>query len=294
MNFQFIQENPFVARLLRQVLILLIFCAITPFAFAQTAPVFTSPAPADGTVGVTYSHTFESSGSAPIAFTLAGGLPPGLAFNRMLAARVHHTATLLASGNVLVAAGVVNVSSGGFFSGAELFDPATSTWRAAASVAVARGFHTATLLANGKVLVAGGLGVNPMSAAPQRLASAELYDPATNTWSVVGSLTEARAHHSATLLANGKVLVAGGSSNNANLPINSAELFDPATNTWSAAGSFVVERRDHKATLLSDGRVLIAGGGNNVSGSLAIVDLYDPATDTWSAAARLGAPRRAG
>ena len=291
MRFQSIQNELPIIRLLRRLRTALILCMIASSAFAQTAPVFTSSAPPDGTVGVAYSHTFAASGTAPIAFSLTGGLPPGLTFNRMLAARVNHTATLLASGKVLVVAGVVNVSSGGFFNSAELFDPANNTWSVAGSLAVARGFHTATLLANGKVLVTGGLGVNPMSAAPQRLASAELYDPATNTWSAVGSLAEARAHHSATLLANGKVLVAGGSSNNANLPINSAELFDPATNIWSAAGSFLVERRDHETTLLPDGRVLMAGGGNNFAGSLASADLYDPATNTWSPAGSLARAR---
>ena len=291
MRFQAIQHALSIARVLRRALGSLILCAITPFTFAQTAPVFTSSAPADGTVGVAYSHTFAASGTAPIAFSVNGLLPPGLAFNRMLAARVNHTATLLASGKVLVAAGVVNVSSGGYFTSAELFDPATNTWSAAGSLAVGRGFHTATLLANGRVLVTGGLGANPGSPAPQRLASAELFDPATNTWSMVGSLAEARAHHTATLLADGRVLVAGGSSNNSNLPINSAELFDPATNTWSATGSFVVVRRDHKATLLTDGRVLIAGGGNNVDGSLASAELYDPATNTWSPARSLARAR---
>ncbi len=291
MRFQAIQHALSIARVLRRVLGSLILCAITPLALAQTAPVFTSLAPAAGTVGVAYSHTFEASGTAPIAFSVTGALPPGLAFNRMLAARVDHTATLLASGKVLIAAGVVNVSSGGFFTSAELFDPATNTWSTAGSMAVGRGFHTATRLANGRVLVAGGMGANPPSPAPHRLASAELYDPATNTWSTVGSLAEARAHHTATLLADGKVLVAGGSSNNSNLPVNSAEIFDPATNTWNAAGSFLVERRDHEATLLPDGRVLIAGGGNNISGSLAIADLYDPATNIWSPAGSLARAR---
>ncbi len=291
MRFQSIQSMLSIALMLRRSLTALILCAITPFVLAQTAPVFTSPAPPAGTVGVAYSHTFAASGTAPIAFSLTGALPPGLALNRMLAARVNHTATLLADGKVLVVAGVVNVSSGGFFNSAELFDPATNTWSATGSLAVARGFHSATLLANGKVLVAGGMGANPPSPAPHRLASAELYDPATNTWSTVGSLAEARAHHSATLLSNGKVLVAGGSSNNANLPVNSAELFDPATNTWSGTGSFLEERRDHKSTLLPDGRVLIAGGGNNFSGSLSSAALFDPATGTWGVAASLARAR---
>ena len=290
MAFQSLPNTALLASALRRLLTALVLCTTAQLALAQTAPLFTSPLPVDGVVGVPYRHTFNASGSAPIAFSVAGTLPPGLAFNRMLEARSSHTATLLGNGKVLVAGGVVNVSSGGFFASAELFDPVTNTWSAAGSLATARGYHTATLLANGKVLVVGGLGVGP-AAPPIRIASAELYDPATNTWSAAGSLATARAHHTATSLADGRVLVAGGSSNNANLPIASAELYDPATDTWSTAGNFLVERRDHAATLLPSGLVLLVGGGNNVAGSLSSVESYNPATNTWSTAASLATPR---
>jgi hypothetical protein len=112
------------------------------------------------------------------------------------------------------------------------------------SLTMARFGHTATLLPNGKVLVAGG--------------GAELYDPASGAWSVTGSLATARSGHTATLLPNGKVLVAGGVGPSGILA--SAELYDPASGTWSATGSLATARRLHTATLLPNGKVLVAGG----------------------------------
>ena len=115
--------------------------------------------------------------------------------------RSEHTATLLPSGNVLVAGG------NGTLSSEELYDPATGTWTATGSMSTTRFQHTATLLANGKVLVAGG----SVEGGSSTLSSAELYDPATGSWTATGSLSTARRLHTATLLPSGQVLVAGGS-----------------------------------------------------------------------------------
>src|SRR5207244_841009 len=107
---------------------------------------------------------------------------------------------------------------------------------------------------NGKVLVAGGW--NTISG---YLTSAELYDPASGTWTVTGSLNTARDGHTATLLPNGKVLVAGGV-----IPyLSSAELYDPATGSWSTTGSLITARAGHTATLLPTGKVLVAGGNDS-------------------------------
>ena len=133
-----------------------------------------------------------------------------------------------------------------------LIDP---SWVPTGSLFTARSRHTATLLPNGKVLVAGG------NNGPA-LSSAELYDPATGTWTATGSLGTARERPTATLLPNGKVLVAGGASNQSNF-LNSAELYDPATGTWAATGSLGTARAYHTATLLPNGKVLVAGGSNN-------------------------------
>jgi hypothetical protein len=145
------------------------------------------------------------------------------------------------------------------------------------SLAMARESHTATLLRNGQVLVAGGSGI----------ADAELYESATGTWATTGSLITGRSRHTATLLADGKVLVAGGSDGSST---RSAELYDPAVGTWEATGPLGRGREDHTATLLSDGRVLVAGGFGTNS-SLDSAEIYDLASGTWSATASMASAR---
>jgi len=130
--------------------------------------------------------------------------------------------------------------------------------------------HTATLLSNGKVLVAGGYNGSWLS-------SAELYDPSTGTWTATGSMNTGRTAHTATLLPNGKVLVAGGW--NAFASVSHAELYDPAKGTWTT-GMLTTTRYEHTATLLPNGKVLVAGGYRD--GSLSGAELYDPANGTWT------------
>ena len=150
------------------------------------------------------------------------------------------------------------------------------------SLNTARSRHTATLLPNGKVLVAGGFegGVGALS-------SAELYDPASGTWSATGSLTTARAYHTATLLPNGKVLVVGGTPDPDffGVVFSSAELYDPASGTWTTQpfiGSLHTARELHTATLLPNGKVLVAGGDDGSGNSLTSAELYDPALGNWT------------
>jgi hypothetical protein len=156
-----------------------------------------------------------------------------------------------------------------------------AAWTATGSMVEARSGQTATLLSDGKVLVAGGGGTD--------LASAELYDPSSGTWTATGSMVEARAAYAATLLPDGKVLVAGGSSGavgDAPPPgLVSAELYDPDTGTWTATGSMDEAHCSPTATLLGTGKVLVAGGINCSSyDALATAELYDPGSGTWSAA----------
>jgi len=154
------------------------------------------------------------------------------------------------------------------------------------SLATARRYHTATLLPNGKVLVAGG--VNSGNA----LVSAELYDPASGTWTATGSLATARYFHTETLLPNGKVLVAGGFDSSGSNALASAELYDPASGTWTATGSLATARGGPTATLLPNGKVLVAGGYDFGSGYFASAELYDPASGTWTATGSLVTARQ--
>jgi hypothetical protein len=162
-------------------------------------------------------------------------------------------------------------------------------WTPTGTLQVARDHHSATLLPNGKVLVAGGF-AGTQFPDPDSTATAELYDPATGTWAATGSMSSPRAAHSAILLPNGKVLVVGGFHQN--VPVLTAELYDPATGTWSLTGAMATPRASFAATALGNGEVLALGGYNPQSGTdLASVERYHPATGTWTPAASMGTPR---
>jgi len=148
----------------------------------------------------------------------------------------------------------------------------SGTWTETGDLITARWDHTATLLPDGMVLVAGGKNNVP-------LASAELYDPASGTWTETGHLADARFSLTATLLPNGEVLVAGGALNSFTT-LASAELYDPASGNWTETGSLANGRMTHTATLLPDGEVVVAGGLGH--GILASAEIYDPASGTWT------------
>lgn len=184
------------------------------------------------------------------------------------------------------AEGVKSVATALAVVGAFLAAEARGTVQATGSMAAPRSQHTATFLGTGKVLFAGGTN------AGGRLASAELFDPATGAFSPAAPMTAARSGHTATVLRNGKVLVVGGNGDSG--AFASCLLFDPRTGTWTSTGSMATPRREHTATLLTSGQVLVAGGENGPTISptpLAAAELYDPVTETWSAAASLGSAR---
>ncbi len=144
-----------------------------------------------------------------------------------------------------------------------------SPWMTTGSLATARWGHTATILSDGRVLVAGG-----WDFAGNKLSDCEIYDPSTGQWTATGSLATARVLHTATLLASGKVLVAGGSGNSPGI-LSSCEIYDPSTGQWTTTGSLTNPRSQHTATLLLNGKVLASGGANGC-------ELYDPAAGTWA------------
>jgi hypothetical protein len=151
---------------------------------------------------------------------------------------------------------------------------------ATGSMGTPRSFHTATLIAGGKVLVTGGLS---SSGAP--LASAELYDPASRTFSPTPSnMPNKAAGHTATLLPSGKVLVVGGGN-------SASEIYDPAANSWSSAGGIGGQRTYHTATVLLSGKVLIAGGSDNSGKPVNTALLYDPATGSYTSTGNMTAAR---
>jgi len=165
----------------------------------------------------------------------------------------------------------------------------SQTWVPTGKLNGARWGHTATLLPNGRVLVAGG------RANDRSLATAEIYDPVKGSWSSTGSMIAPRWGATAILLPTGKVLVVGGDYAGSPGPTlglgGVVELYDPDTGTWSSTGSLNTKRIVNSATLLDSGKVLVAGGLDNNDGTLRTSELYDPATGTWEYTGRLNMGR---
>ncbi|MHA7629000.1 kelch repeat-containing protein [Corallococcus sp. M7] len=193
-------------------------------------------------------------------------------------------------------------------------------WASAGALSTGRYNHTATRLASGRVLIAGGRdGTNPLGSAESydpathswspvsamsngrfahaavllsdgyvfvtggvgALTSAEMYDPEGNAWYPVSPMSGGRSGHTMTLLPSDRVLVTGG--NDGNNAVATAEVFESLANLWIRPSVMSTARFNHTATLLSSGKVLVAGGTNG-SGSLSSAELYDPATNTWAPA----------
>ncbi len=179
----------------------------------------------------------------------------------------------LASGRVLFAGD----TNGG---NSIVYDPDISSWAAVDSLATPRKTYSATVLADGGVLVAGGADLNN-----QPIATAERSDSNGGGWSAAGSITPASTRHTATRLPNGKVLLVGG-SDAAFQSLSRTQIFDPVANTWSAGASLGVPRSSHRAVLLNNGKVLVVGGDNSAPGAS---EIYDPATGLWTPAGSITA-----
>jgi len=219
----------------------------------------------------------------------------------MKSLRSGHTATQLSGpacgqarapgycGQVLVAGG-----RGGDAT-AELYDPSTEMWSNTGAMGSARTLHTASLLADGRVLVTGGFG------GPGLLSDAELYLPDQGRWVPAAPMTSSRANHAATVLSDGTVLVSGGSA------LASAEVFDPSAlnglGMWTPTGPMGTARSQHTATVLPSDRVLVAGGVDGSASALASAEVFQPGTvavagaphgpASWSPTGALALPRQA-
>jgi len=191
----------------------------------------------------------------------------------MITGRELHTATLLSNGKVLVAGG--EDAKGYAVTRSELYDPGIGAFTSTGGLSIGRYGHTATMLANGEVLIAGGERIDE-DGFDIALSSAEIYNPSTGRFAPTGSMRVARKHHTATLLRDGRVMVAGGEDNNGHA-LESAEVYNPGSGTFQTVGRMTVAHDSHTATLLGDGRVLIAGGFSGASGVTATAELFDPA-----------------
>ncbi len=186
--------------------------------------------------------------------------------------RIFHTATRLLDGRVLLAGGDVQID-GGFIqtSSCEIYDPATNAWTTTGSLNLARDNHQAVLLADGRVLVAGGL-------SGLLTKTVEIYDPATGTWTFTKAMLNLEPG-TLVLLADGRVLAPGGRKESA----ANCDLYDPSTGKWSVTGSLNIPRSGCQATRLNDGRVLAVGGVEPMTpGFVRQCELYDPVSGTWS------------
>lgn len=209
------------------------------------------------------------------------------------AARSHFQAVLLRSGEVLVAGGgsaSSHQSCGGVpncgpiadpLSSVERFDPKTGSWRGAAPMHDARYSFSLTLLADGRVLAVGGVGV-PRGAL-SGLKSAEIYDPKTDAWTMASTLPDVdREHHRALLLSNGDVMVAGGKQANVGM-LKSTLVFSPSRGAWRSGPAFATARTIPELVLLPSSHMLSVGGYNQANDEeLDEALLYDEPADRWS------------
>ncbi len=232
----------------------------TPSASAslEARPTPTLKAPTSDTP----SGHFSSAGPTPEFM----GLPTSLTI-----------ATLLVDGRVLFTGGNTAV-------GATLYDPATGKFSATGPATNHHSRGTATRLADGRVLLAGGADTTG-----NETATAEIYDPSTGKFSPTGSMAVVRVDPAAALLPNGEVLIVGGTTpSGANMvDVRSAELYDPSTGRFKPAGQMTATRAVPTAVALADGRVLIAGGGYGVNSA----EIYDPKTGLFNATGQMATIR---
>ena len=235
-----------------------------------------------GGASLVYSSYLGGSGEESPYYSNRGGIAVDADGNAYVTGSTYSTDFPATAATILTTAAFQSTNRGyndGYVAKIAPCATVPGTWAATGGMAAGRTAHTATRLANGKVLIAGGLDTGTSLDNP--LASALLYDPTTGTFTPTGSMATPRFRHSATLLPNGKVLIGGGvTTGSGGICINSAELFDPAANNgtgaFTSAGSMVAFRADFTATLLPNGKVLMTGGSCTGGTS---AELWDPAAN---------------
>ena len=190
----------------------------------------------------------------------------------------------LPDGRVMVAGGLSGQREP--LASTEIWDPATGEWTLGPAMNRPHDLMGAVVLGDGRFLMIGGTSKNQDGHLIALTAESEAYDPKAGTWSDVAPLLDERANHTATVLADGRVLVTGGGKQDGPY-LKSAEIYDPAADKWTLAAEMSRGRAFHTATLLEDGRVLVIGG----KGKIRTAELYDPELDAWSAAGETTDPR---
>ncbi|MGA3057595.1 MAG: hypothetical protein ABSE70_06115 [Candidatus Limnocylindrales bacterium] len=202
------------------------------------------------------------------------------------APRAYFAAEPLTNGRAFVTAGVSGDSVS--YSSTKVYDETAGTFTQTGPLNYARTSPAYALLNDGRILVAGGSYYSSLTDGVP-LSSAEVFDPATSTWSMTGAMHQARDDFQAVTLTDGRVLAVGGGSNT----VTTAELWDPKTGIWSNAGSLATWRFDFSLLALPDGSALVAGGEGEVAGGegevgvLTSAERFDPAALTWSSAGNM-------
>ena len=255
--------------------------AATPSAMSAIANT-TAQSLSVGTAMTSFSPLTPSGGSTPYTYSYTGTLPDGLNFNYSTGVvSGTPTATYAAADLVFSVKDASNVVASTTSTVRFTVGTVAGNWTATGNMMTERLYNTATLLPNGKVLITGGATFNTTTFVTGVASSAEIYDPATGLFTATGSMATPRSGHTATLLSNGTVLVAGGGDSSGML--DSAEIYDPATGLFTATGSMTSARQSHTATLLPGtvGRVLVVGGYQDTA------EIYDPATGLFTATGSL-------
>ncbi len=200
----------------------------------------------------------------------------------MSVGRYSHTASNLPDGRILISGGTLSTSnSGSMTNRAEIYDPATGVFSAAAPMNVARSSHTSAVLADGRIMVIGGTG--QVNFANTTLSSTEIFDPATASWSMGPALTAARSGAKAVTLSDGKIVVISVTGNGT----TSTEIYDPATGVFTPGAALTIPRNGFDVVRLADDRLFVVGGFQLAGGFALPAEIRDPATGQWSVTAPL-------